>query len=181
MLDFRRFTERERCRSKAAEIMDDRCGTGEWSADGVQWRQLQNLSLHGADPRGGPACVWPASDGFTSHMMRGDRREEGRDGDRVREAAGEEEKGQRGVWNPRERRGGRGSTMMWLASIHRENKFSLRSTTVITKQTGRKWAACSPQTPTRPDTTWSAILQPEIKFKKIEGSESVAACSLFCN
>ena len=33
-----------------------------------------------------------ASDGFTSLMMRGDRREEGRDRDRARETAGEEEK-----------------------------------------------------------------------------------------
>lgn len=33
-----------------------------------------------------------ASDGFTSVMMRGDRREEGRDRDRVKETAGEEEK-----------------------------------------------------------------------------------------
>lgn len=33
-----------------------------------------------------------ASDGFTSLMMRGDRREEERNGARAREAAGEEEK-----------------------------------------------------------------------------------------
>lgn len=33
-----------------------------------------------------------ASDGFTSPMMRGDRREEGRDRDGARETAGEEEK-----------------------------------------------------------------------------------------
>lgn len=58
-------------------------------------------------------------------------------------------KGQRGVWNPRERCGGRGSAMMWLASILGENKSSLCSTTVITEQTGRKWAACSPETSTR--------------------------------
>lgn len=77
--------------------MDDRCGMAEWPTDGVQWRQIQNLSLHGDDPRGGLARVRPASDGFTSRMMRGDRRKEGRGGDRVREAAGEEEKGRRGV------------------------------------------------------------------------------------
>lgn len=53
-------------------------------------------------------------------------------------------KGQRGVWNPREKHGGRGSTMMWLALIHRENKSSLCCTTVIIERTGRKWAACSP-------------------------------------
>lgn len=56
------------------------------------WRQLQYLSLHSADPCGGLARVQVASDGFTSPMMRGDKREEGRDRDRARETAGEEEK-----------------------------------------------------------------------------------------
>lgn len=58
--------------------------------DGSSRQQLHHQSLHSTDP--GMACVHAASDGFTSLMIGGDRREEGRDRDRAGEAAGEEEK-----------------------------------------------------------------------------------------
>ena len=117
------------------EIIDDRRLIGALG----NGNKLQHRSLHSTDPCGGLACVQVASDGFTSFMIRGDKKEEGRDRDRAGEAVGEEEKAR----EERETLERRASTMMWLTSIHKEYKSSLCSTTVISEWTERKRVACS--------------------------------------
>lgn len=66
--------------AETAEIMDDRCMMGDLCSVTTTMS-----AQHSTDPCVGLACVQVASDDFTSPMIRGDRREEGRDTDRARE------------------------------------------------------------------------------------------------
>ena len=127
---------------------------------------------------------WRASNLRWLHLPYDEGRQAG-GGERQRRSEGSSGwggKGWRDVWNPRERRGGQPRTMMWLSLIHRANKSSQFSTTVIIEQTGGKWAGCSPETSTRSDrATQSAIWSQKIRFRAGGDSECVSVCCRLWN